>query len=54
MKCIDCDYVVTCEKNGEVCSKYKHTLKIISRLEEKDGDCFKFERMEEQNENCKY
>lgn len=47
MKCIDCDYVVTCKENNVVCEKYKHTSKPITRLEEKDGDCFKFERMEE-------
>ena len=51
MKCIDCDKIISCNKNGEVCSEYKHTPRIVTRLEEKDGDYFKFEKMEENDKN---
>lgn len=50
MKCIDCDKIISCNKNGEVCSEYKHTPKTVIRLEEKDGDISKFKRMEKEDE----
>lgn len=46
MKCIDCDYFMSCEINDEVCNKYKHTPKVITRLKRKDGEIFEFEKME--------
>lgn len=52
MKCIDCDYKFSCGKanNTTVCEKYCHTSKVITRLEEKDGDVFKFKIMEKEDE----
>lgn len=52
-RCIDCDYKFTCGKANArvVCDKYKKTPKTYTRLEKKDGDSYKFLKMEDQDDS---
>lgn len=51
-RCIDCDYKFSCGKanNITICERYKKTPKLITALEEKNGEIYKFKRMENKDE----
>lgn len=48
MKCVDCDYFGGCEKAGEVCEKYKKTIRRkYTKLEKVENGIFEFKVVEE-------
>lgn len=49
-KCIDCLYKFSCNKPETVCDRYLKVPGTVTRLDEKDGDYYKFIKMEAEDE----
>ena len=51
-RCLDCDYRFTCGRANSkmACEGFKKTSGIVSKLDEKDGDYYKFSKLEVTNE----
>ena len=54
-KCINCIKKFDCGKANpnEICDKFQKESRIVTRLDDKDGDYYKFVKMEEENGKAK-